>query len=430
MDDLNSEWTSGSYRYLSPSVSSDALAMPTSEGGVGSLEKFVLATLLRLYGSPAIRIRFWDGSQLVPAGVEPIAGLAFNDRETLWRFLINPAYTCGEGHSSGRLHISGGVVPFVETVLAARVSLNHTSSLRRFLLELPGPRRINTLRSAKRKIQQHYDIGNDFYGLWLDETLQYTCAYFPEPDWGLEAAQRAKMDNIARKVDLQPGERVLEVGCGWGGLALHLAQHYGVHVTAYNISHEQIIEARERAQVQGLDGNVSFVEDDYRRAEGQYDAFVSVGMLEHVGPTHYRTLGNVIHRTLKPQGRGLLHGIGQNRSERLNAWVEKRIFPGAYPPNLRQMLAVLEPHSLTVLDVENLRLHYAKTLEHWLARFEQHAAQIHVMFDEQFVRAWRYYLSASLASFRTDSLELFQILITRQGNNQVPWTRADWYRLN
>lgn len=430
MDDSNSEWTSGSYRYLSPSAPSDALAMATSEGSVGSLEKFVLATLLRFYGSPAIRIIFWDGSQLVPAGVEPIAGLTFTDRETLWRFLVNPAYTCGEGYSSGRLQISGGVVPFVEAVLAARVSLNHTPSLRRFLLEFFGPRRVNTLRSAKRKIQRHYDIGNDFYRLWLDETLQYTCAYFPEPDLGLEAAQRAKMDYIAHKLDLQPGARVLEVGCGWGGLALHLARHYGAHVTAYNISHEQIIEARQRARVEGLDGQVHFVENDYRRAEGQYDAFVSVGMLEHVGPTHYRTLGNVIHRTLKPQGRGLLHSIGQNRSERLNAWIEKRIFPGAYPPNLRQMLAVLEPHSLTVLDVENLRLHYAKTLEHWLARFEQHAAQVHAMFDENFVRAWRYYLSASLASFRTDSLELFQVLFTRQGNNQVPWTRADWYLLN
>jgi len=200
-----------------------------------------------------------------------------------------------------------------------------------------------------------------------------------------------------------------------------------VQVTAYNISREQITEARERAQAQGLDGQVRFVEDDYRRAEGQYDAFVSVGMLEHVGLAHYRTLGDVIHRTLKPHGRGLLHSIGQNRSERLNSWVEKRIFPGAYPPNLRQMLSVLEPHSLTVLDVENLRLHYAKTLEHWLARFEQHAAQIQTMFDENFVRAWRYYLSASLASFRTDSLELFQVLFTRQGNNRVPWTRAGWY---
>lgn len=428
MDDSTSEWTSGSYRFVTPSGPSDALTVRASDGSVGTVEKFVLSALLRFYGSPAIRIDFWDGSQLVPEGVEPVAGLAFKDRATLWRFLVSPAYTCGEAYSSGRIQISGGLVPFVEAVLCARVSLNQAPSLRRAVLEFLGPRRINTLRSAKRKIQRHYDIGNDFYKLWLDETLQYTCAFFPDPTVDLEAAQRAKMDLIARKLNLQPGERVLEVGCGWGGLALHMARHYGVHVTAYNISHEQVAEARRRACAEGLDAHVQFIEDDYRRAQGQYDAFVSVGMLEHVGRAHYRTLGKMIHRTLKPAGRGLLHSIGQNRSAPLNTWIEKRIFPGAYPPNLRQMMAILEPHSLTVLDVENLRLHYAKTVEHWLARFDQHATQIQTMFDEPFVRAWRYYLSASVASFRTDTLELFQVLFARQGTNYVPLTRVDWYR--
>lgn len=419
--------THGSYRYTPPLVSSDAQGTHAKDGSVTAIEKWLLSTLLGLYGSPPIRIHFWDGSDLVPDGVDVAAGLVFTDRATLWRFLTHPAYACGEDYTNGRIEIHGGLVPFAEAVLAARVRINHTPSLRRFLLERLGPRRINTVRNAKRKIQRHYDIGNGFYKLWLDETLQYTCAYFPDPTMELEAAQRAKMDHIARKLDLQPGERVLEVGCGWGGLALHMAEHYGVHVTAYNISHEQVMEARVRARARGLDERVHFIEDDYRRAAGQYDAFVSVGMLEHVGRAHYRTLGNVIHRVLRPNGRGLLHSIGQNRSEPLNSWIEKRIFPGAYPPNLRQMLAVLEPHSLTVLDVENLRLHYAKTLEHWLARFDQHAEEIQTRFDERFLRAWRYYLSASLASFRTDTLELFQVLFTRQGSNRVPWTRAEWY---
>lgn len=428
MDNSTLGPTAGSYRYTSPSASSDTLAVQSNESGVSAIEKCVLSTLLRLYGSPAIGIHFWDGSHLLPNGVDPPVGLEFVDRATLWRFLANPAYTCGEDYTNGSIQIRGGLVPFAEAVLAARVRINHTPSMRRFLLERLGPRRINTVRSAKRKIQRHYDIGNDFYKLWLDESLQYTCAYFPDPAMDLEAAQRAKMDHIARKLNLQPGEWVLEVGCGWGGLALHMAQHYDVHVTAYNISHEQVTEARARARARGLEERVHFVEDDYRRATGQYDAFVSVGMLEHVGPAHYRTLGKVIHRVLKPQGCGLLHSIGQNRAEPLNSWIEKRIFPGAYPPTLRQMLAVLEPHSLTVVDVENLRVHYAKTLEHWLARFDRHAGHVQTLFDERFVRAWRYYLSASLASFRTDTLELFQVLFTRHGSNRVPWTRAQWYR--
>jgi cyclopropane-fatty-acyl-phospholipid synthase len=177
-----------------------------------------------------------------------------------------------------------------------------------------------------------------------------------------------------------------------------------------------------------LDDRVVFVEDDYRNISGRYDAFVSVGMLEHVGIRYYSTLGAVIDRSLKEDGRGLVHSIGRVRPAPMNPWIERRIFPGAYPPTLGQMMPILEPYGLAVLDVENLRLHYARTLEHWLARFDQAADRVREMFDERFVRAWRLYLAGSIAAFVTGDLQLFQVLFNRERSNQISWTRAHLYR--
>ena len=236
------------------------------------------------------------------------------------------------------------------------------------------------------------------------------------------------MEHVARKLRLQPGETVLEAGCGWGALALHLARQHGVRVRAFNVSGEQLSWARERARREGLADRVEFVDDDYRSVRGTYDAFVSVGMLEHVGPEHYGDLARVIDRTLAPHGRGLLHSIGRNRSLEFSPFVQRRIFPGAYPPTLREMVALLEPIDLSVLDVENLRLHYACTLEHWLSRFEAHRDEVARRFSEPFVRIWRLYLAGSIAAFRTGSLQLFQVVFARGRSNAVPWTRADLYR--
>jgi cyclopropane-fatty-acyl-phospholipid synthase len=289
------------------------------------------------------------------------------------------------------------------------------------------PPRSNLMGQAKANIHHHYDIGEAFYRLWLDPQLIYTCAYFPSPSASLEVAQWEKMDLICRKLRLKPGERVVEAGCGWGALALFMAREYSVSVHALNISHHQIEHARQRAKEEGLQNRVSFVEDDYRAIRGEYDVFVSVGMLEHVGRAHYSKLGHVIDRCLAPNGRGFIHSIGTDVVTPLNPWIERRIFPGAYPPTLREAMTVFETAKLSVLDVENLRLHYAKTLEHWLARFEAAEADIEALFDASFVRAWRVYLAGSLAAFRSGRLQLFQILFQRNGDNDLPWTRADLY---
>jgi cyclopropane-fatty-acyl-phospholipid synthase len=204
-----------------------------------------------------------------------------------------------------------------------------------------------------------------------------------------------------------------------------MARYYGVTVRAFNISAEQIAYARNRAKEDGLADRVEFIEDDYRHVRGDYDVFVSIGMLEHVGMADYPTFGRVIDRALTYHGRGLLHFIGRNQAAPLNPWIRKRIFPGAYAPTLREVFEhVLEPQALSVLDVENLRLHYAKTLECWRQRFDGSAHQVATIFDDTFVRAWRLYLAGSHSAFTTGSMQLFQVLFARGSSNAIPWTRV------
>jgi cyclopropane-fatty-acyl-phospholipid synthase len=219
----------------------------------------------------------------------------------------------------------------------------------------------------------------------------------------------------------------VEAGCGWGALALHMGRAYGATVKAYNISKEQIAYARERARAEGLQDRVQFIEDDYRNIEGEFDAFVSVGMLEHVGTDQYQALGAVIDRGLKAAGRGLIHSIGRDYPMPMDAWTERNIFPGACPPSLSQMTRIFEPFGFSVLDVENLRLHYAKTLEHWLERYEAASERVAQMYDPAFARAWRLYLAGSTAAFRSGYMQLFQVSFTRSGENRIPWTRQYLY---
>jgi len=223
---------------------------------------------------------------------------------------------------------------------------------------------------------------------------------------------------------------VVEAGCGWGALSLHMAREYGVRVKAFNISHEQITFAREQAKREGLESRVEFIEDDYRNITERYDAFVSVGMLEHIGREHYRELGDVIHRSIGNTGRGLLHFIGKNQPQPFSVWIRKRIFPGAYTPALREAMDVLEPHDFSVLDVENLRTHYARTIELWLQRYERSFDQVTERFGLTFARMWRLYLAGSIAGFRTGTLQLFQLVFAGRACKTQPWTRAHLYNNN
>jgi cyclopropane-fatty-acyl-phospholipid synthase len=399
----------------------------TSEAAAASLDGRFLRYMLKSLGDPPVQVSLWNGDTVMPASGDPMAHIRISDRASLLKLLSDPELQFGECFCDGTVQVEGDLVTLLETLIRALSDTAPSAPLHRRVIERVRQRGAHTLFDSRNSVRHHYDLGNAFYQLWLDRQLSYTCAYFPSPDITLEAAQIAKMDHVCRKLRLKPGETVVEAGCGWGALALHMATRYGVRVKAFNISREQIAFATEQARVLGAGGSVEFIEDDYRNIDGRFDAFVSVGMLEHVGRENYQELGRLIGRVLESDGRGLLHSIGHVRPDPLNAWIEKRIFPGGYPPSLREMLEVLEPCGFSVLDVENLRLHYALTLRHWLARFEDAREQVARMYDERFVRTWRLYLCGSQAAFRAGEMQLFQVLFARGRSNRVPWTRGYLY---
>jgi cyclopropane-fatty-acyl-phospholipid synthase len=385
----------------------------------GTFDRWLIKQLRLRLGESRVALVLWDEPDVKDAD----ATVRFLDRGALMRSLSNPALHFGDMYSAGRISVHGDLLSVLD---AAYLYLKRNSGGNRILsgAKLIAP----DLSESKRNIHHHYDLGNDFYKLWLDrDWMQYTCAYYPEPNMTIEQAEAAKMHHVARKLRLNPGESVVEAGGGWGGLALFLARHYGVKVRSFNISHEQVKYAREWAERESLTNLVEFVEDDFRNISGTYDAFVSVGMLEHVGPGNYEAMGRLMSRVLTPQGRGLVHTIGRDRPGQLNEWIDKRIFPGAHPPTLREMMGLFESSNLSVLDVENIRLHYAETLKAWLQRYEENVDTVRQMFDEPFVRAWRFYLAGSIMGFVHGTLQLFQVVFTRSAMNELPWSRKHIY---
>ena len=381
-------------------------------------DRWLLRGIRQRLAQAPISLVLWDGYELPSTVGPPVATVTLRNRRALLSIMWNTELNFGDAYMFGAIEVRGDLVGLLEH--AYRASAARPWQLR------PPTLAVNSLRRAEDNVHHHYDLGNDFYKLWLDQNLVYTCAYFPTRESTLEDAQIAKMDLVCRKLRLRRGDRVIEAGCGWGALALFMAERYEATVRAYNLSTEQVSYARERAAALGLADRVEFVRDDYRNVRGECEVFVSVGMLEHVGLADYGSLGRVIDRVLTPNGRGLLHFIGRNRPAPMNAWIDKRIFPGAYPPTLREVFErVFEPLSFSVLDVENIRLHYELTLEHWHQRFEAACDRVVAMFDEPFARAWRLYLAGSQAAFATGALQLFQVVFARGASNAIPWTRGE-----
>jgi cyclopropane-fatty-acyl-phospholipid synthase len=392
-----------------------------------SVEGRLLRRLLKFLGDPPFEFVLWNGEHVAATQEPLVAQVRIKDRATLLGLFRDPQVRFGDAYSEGRIDIEGDIVQLLEVVYRSRRNAGaNGGTLRRLAMLLRRPH-ANNLEGSRDNIHHHYDIGNEFYKLWLGKTMAYTCAYYPTPTATLDEAQIAKMDHVCRKLRLRSGETVVEAGCGWGSLGLHMARHYGVKVRAFNISHEQIVFARERALAEGLASQVEYVEDDYRNISGHCDAFVSIGMLEHVGVENYVELGGIVKRAIGDHGRGLIHTIGRTRPARLHPWIERRIFPGARPPALSEMMQIFEPWDFSVLDVENLRLHYAQTLRHWLELYEAADERVRQMFDERFVRMWRLYLAGSVAAFTTGTLQLFQVLFAPRDNNEVAMTRAHLY---
>jgi cyclopropane-fatty-acyl-phospholipid synthase len=396
-----------------------------TQDSVTALERWLGRRILQTRGDPRIRLVLWNGEELRCSDVPPLGRVVFRDRRLMLDLALHPDTGLASAYADGRVEIEGDL-PTVLKLVLGRPERRSLAKVLRDEWEL-FRRRSRSPSRAKENVHRHYDLGNDFYALWLDERMAYTCAYFPTPTASLEEAQLAKLEHVSRKVWLRPGEHVVEAGCGWGALALHMARHHGVYVTAYNVSPEQVRYGRERARAEGLEGRVEFRLDDYREIRGTYDAFVSVGMLEHVGDENYGALGRVIDRCLAPHGRGLIHSIGRVQRRPMDPWIVRNIFPGSYSPTLEEMVGILSPFDFAVIDVEDLRLHYEKTLEHWLERFEKQAAAVEERFGAKFVRTWRLYLAGSIASFHVGNLQLWQLVFHRGRARELPWNRAHLY---
>jgi cyclopropane-fatty-acyl-phospholipid synthase len=360
-------------------------------------------------------------------GRAPKAAVRIRDQRTLRNLVMNPALTIGEAYmDEGLVPVDCGIHDVLSLLLdnirGKSVPVLDWNARIGFLLR-PIIQANNAIR-AKRNVAHHYDLNGRLYSLFLDRDRQYSCAYFSRGDETLEQAQADKKRHIAAKLLLdRPDLTVLDIGCGWGGMAMTLAKDFGARVTGITLSEEQLAEARKRAEAAGLSDRVSFELMDYRMMNRQFDRIVSVGMFEHVGVPHYPAFFATIKRCLKPDGVALLHSIGRfGGPSATNPWIAKYIFPGGYSPALSEVMGPLEKSGLISADIEILRLHYAKTLAHWRRRFAANRDAIAALYDERFCRMFEFYLSGSELAFRMADHMNFQIQIVRD-QEAVPLTR-------
>ena len=366
------------------------------------------------------RVTFGDGS-----GV-PIV-LRIVDSRTLWALISNPELAIGEAFMDGRLIVEeGSIYDFLELIFR-NTSVYSLKGPAKFNRWLTGLRRRfhqhNPVGRAKDNVAHHYDLDGTLYRLFLDSDSQYSCAYFENVDSSLEDAQLAKRRHLAAKLLVEPGHDVLDIGSGWGGLGLYLAEMTGAKVTGVTLSAEQFAISTERSESRNLSDRARFHLKDYRHLNEQFDRIVSVGMFEHVGVGHYDEFFSQVRSLLKPDGVMVLHSIGvSDGPSHTNPWINKYIFPGGYIPALSEVLPVIERQGLVVCDIEILRLHYAETLKAWRDRFMARREEAVGLYDERFARMWEFYLASSESAFRYQGMMVFQIQLALD-QTAVPLTR-------
>jgi cyclopropane-fatty-acyl-phospholipid synthase len=349
-------------------------------------------------------------------GSGPPIAIRIVSRRWALKLAVYPSMALGEAYMEGGLVMETGAIHDLVELIGRNARyrpLKRTNALARWWLD----RRLqaNARAAARRNVAHHYDLSVDFYRRFLDPDLQYSCAYFAEPDMSLEQAQAAKKQHIAAKLLLKRGQKVLDIGCGWGGLGLSIARAADVAVDGITLSTEQLATARWRAESAGLAERARFSLTDYRDVAGPYDRIVSVGMFEHVGRPNYQDYFDQIARLLKDDGVALVHAIGRAEGPAFTQpWIAKYIFPGGYIPSLSEVMPCVERAGLIVADVEILRLHYAETLRCWRERFQAQRTQIAAMYDERFCRMWEFYLAISELAFRHRGHFVFQMQLAKR----------------
>lgn len=346
--------------------------------------------------------------------------IRLHDKKLYRTLVTNSELAAGEGYMDGTITVEEGstIREFLELFSDNRYSLaKHPVQKLMYALRMKSRKRQQSNKrggQARQNVSHHYDLGNDFYKMFLDKNMLYSCAYFRNEDDTLEVAQRNKLRLLASKLDLKPGQNVLDIGCGWGDLALYLAALKDVNVVGVTLSHEQQRLASQRAQDMGLADKVEFRLQDYRAVEERFDRIVSVGMFEHVGVTHYDEFFKKLNALMDDDGLALIHSIGHMSPPGMaSKWLQKYIFPGAYSPALSEVFEVIEQNQLWCTDLEFLRLHYATTLKHWADRFESNREKVVEMYDERFARMWEFYLISCEQMFRTGSQLVFHMQLSR-----------------
>ncbi|MBL8697348.1 MAG: class I SAM-dependent methyltransferase [Alphaproteobacteria bacterium] len=378
-----------------------------------------------------------DGTPFVITGREPGPAITVRiaDDATARAIALHPRLKLGEAYMAGKLTVvDGDIYDFLDytglnsEVIDGGTWLDAVNKVRRLFRRIL---QYNPIERARRNVAHHYDLSGRLYDLFLDPDRQYSCAYFPRPGATLEEAQEAKKRHIAAKLLLEPGQTILDIGSGWGGLGMHLARAGAGRVVGVTLSEEQHKLSNQRARDAGLADRVQFKLQDYRLETDSYDRIVSVGMFEHVGVGHYREYFSKVRDLLKPDGVALIHSIGRSDGPGvMNAWVDKYIFPGAYAPALSEVLPIVEQCGLVVTDIEILRLHYAETLREWRRRFLAARQDVLELYDERFLRMWEFYLASCEVSFRRWGFMVWQMQLARRVDS-VPMTRdyiQDWER--
>lgn len=341
---------------------------------------------------------------------------------------LDPALKLGEAYMEGGFEfVKGDIYKLLEIIFESTgpVAENQMWMKAMSFIRTATKRfvQMNTLKRSARNVQHHYDLSGKLYDLFLDPDRQYSCAYFQSPDTDLNEAQLAKKRHLAAKLQVSKGEKLLDIGCGWGGLGLYFARVLGADVTGVTLSHEQFGIANQRAKTLGLENRAKFLLEDYRNLNAQFDKIVSVGMFEHVGIGHFKEYFDHVKRLLKPDGRFVLHSIGRSGEPgATNPWIAKYIFPGGYIPSLSEVIPVIEKSGLIITDIEILRLHYAETLKAWRQSFLAHWDEAKALYDERFCRMWDFYLAASESAFRWQGMMVFQIQLAHK-QDAVPLTR-------
>jgi cyclopropane-fatty-acyl-phospholipid synthase len=395
------------------------------------MKKTILESVFQSIHHGGLKVRYWDGSESQYGNSEPTFKIIFN-REPLLSDLSDPSLALGEFYMDGIIDYEGKLDSLLNIMeMNKPLSISKPGTMKNiFTTAVKNLVSVADKKEQKSNIHAHYDLGNDFFSLWLDKTMCYSCAYFKTPQDSLYNAQIQKIDLILKKLRLEPGQKLLDIGCGWGSLIIRAAEKYGAKALGITLSEEQYASVTNRISNAGMSSliDVKLVNYlDLDRNEYQFDRIVSVGMFEHVGKEYLAKYMQKVNDLLLPRGISLLHTLINQQEVITNPWVRKYIFPGGYIPSLRETYHLFPEYDFRVIHDESLRMHYVKTLEYWYQNFTQQLDKVYQKFDERFVRMWSLYLQGAAAILRTGNLDLHQILFSKGPINDLPLTLTDIY---